>query len=894
MKVFDFSKRDLIEIPLISENNSFEFILDNNLISLIDNVPISCQKLSISNNKISNINIKFEGEYQLKYFDISFNRIISLWGFNKFYLLNELNLSNNFISDDQLKYLKSLIYLKNLNLSNNNLKNGEIANLIGNLKSIEKLNISNNNIENLEFKNKSETLLQLEIDSNKLINISFENKVIMPNLIYLSINANKLSSLTTINNLLSLEYLSVADNEIKTLEILNLKNLKLIQLKGNLLISNEINNCLEFIQFYECSYNNLNHFKIYGNHNHIKNLLLDNNKLINIEFDNKTNKCDNIELIDLSYNLFVDINFIENFTNIQKLNLSFNQLRNLNNIEKELEKIKSLRELYLVENDFNKSFYNLEIIPNEIFNSLNDYFNHPFIRNLNKNKIISYRNNLILKLENLKILDYIGISMEEKNEIIKNTNINNNNKIKNNNLTNSRNKNKENLNNKLSNFSTTAGIQNNTKEEKFTSINSKILSIESENSIKINNLNYENLINEDNKNIYYNLKQIFINLCDSNGFIYYKDYIQLSNELSLLYNIENYFNEINKEIQLLVKNSLLPNKFHIRDFIKIIKNEKYGQMYFIIEKKIKENPNIISKSLNLSSQNFSNSKEDLYNIKDINNIHNYEKTNVNYEFLNQRILKTPLLVNKINLIESNPSINKKEKLKHNFKKNQIKNKCFNILYQSNSELNNSPDLNNKNFLMNFLYFINHISFPLKYYDINQSFLINISSEEKEYKFIKAFISNFNIKNFTLEKWYCHEYYNQVFNNYSSIEFLFENNLLLFYSYYNEIIDNFFHDIYQIKECFLMIEENPNNLINQNSDYKIVMYAFIQKKFFENNNIDSIVYNKNDDKFYFKNPFDWIGHSDSIDSFKNSNFFISKKNNPNNILVPIYIINISNF
>ncbi len=470
MKVFDFSKRDLIEIPLISENNSFEFILDNNLISLIDNIPISCQKLSISNNKISNINLKFEGEYQLKYFDISFNRIISLCGFNKFYLLNELNLSNNYISDDQLKYLKSLIYLKNLNLSNNNLKNGEIANLIGNLNSIEKLNISNNNIENLEFKNKSETLLQLEIDSNKLINISFENKITMPNLMYLSINANKLSSLTTINNLLSLEYLSVADNEIKTLEILNLKNLKFIQLKGNLLISNEINNCLEFIQFYECSYNNLNHFKIYGNHNHIKNLLLDNNKLMNIEFDNKKNKCDNIELIDLSYNLFVDINFIENFTNIQKLNLSFNQLRNLNNIEKELEKIKSLRELYLVENDFNKSFYNLEIIPNEIFNSLNDYFNHPYVRNLNKNKIISYRNNLILKLENLKILDYIGISIEEKNEIIKYSNINNNNKIKNNNLTNSRNKNKENLNNKLSNFSTTAGIQNNIKEEKYTSI----------------------------------------------------------------------------------------------------------------------------------------------------------------------------------------------------------------------------------------------------------------------------------------------------------------------------------------------------------------------------------------------------------------------------------------
>ena len=93
----------------------------------------------------------------------------------------------------------------------------------------------------------------------------------------------------------------------------------------------------------------------------------------------------------------------------------------------------------------------------------------------------------------------------------------------------------------------------------------------------------------------------------------------------------------------------------------------------------------------------------------------------------------------------------------------------------------------------------------------------------------------------------------------------------------------------------MIEENPNNLINKDSkNNKIVMYALVQKKNFENNVIDNIVYNQNDDKFYFKNPFDWIGYSDSIDSFKNSNFFISKKNNPNNILVPIYIINISNF
>ncbi len=60
--------------------------------------------------------------------------------------------------------------------------------------------------------------------------------------------------------------------------------------------------------------------------------------------------CDNVDLIDLSYNLFEEINFINNFTNLQKLNLSLNQLRNLSNITKEPEKLKSLRELnFLIE-----------------------------------------------------------------------------------------------------------------------------------------------------------------------------------------------------------------------------------------------------------------------------------------------------------------------------------------------------------------------------------------------------------------------------------------------------------------------------------------------------------------------------------------------------------------
>ncbi len=83
---------------------------------------------------------------------------------------------------------------------------------------------------------------------------------------------------------------------------------------------------------------------------------------MNNHFEKKNEICDNVELIDLSYNLFEEINLINN--NLQKLNLSFNPLRNLNNTTKELKKLKSLRELNLIENAFNRSFYNLEVVHN--------------------------------------------------------------------------------------------------------------------------------------------------------------------------------------------------------------------------------------------------------------------------------------------------------------------------------------------------------------------------------------------------------------------------------------------------------------------------------------------------------------------------------------------------
>ena len=78
-----------------------------------------------------------------------------------------------------------------------------------------------------------------------------------------------------------------------------------------------------------------------------------------------------------------------------------------------------------------------------------------------------------------------------------------------------------------------------------------------------------------------------------------------------------------------------------------------------------------------------------------------------------------------------------------------------------------------------------------------------------------------------------------------------------------------------------------------------MLALIKWKNDEDNNknINNIVFNKNDNRYYFKNPFNWIGNnSNNIRNkntknknkdLKNENI-IHKNKKEFNILVPVYI------
>ena len=409
MKVYDFSKRELTEMPLINETAKFDYILNNNLITQIEEIPQSCQKLSLSNNKISFINSKLFSNLQLKFLDLSFNRIISLQGFEKFKLLEELNLSNNYIGDEQLNFLTNLTKLKTLNLSNNNLRSEEVKNIIYKIKSLQKINLSNNNIEKLVL-DKSNGLIELDLDNNKINFLNFNcnsgnsgNKFEF--LMYLTANENRIQNVEGINNLNNLEYLSLSVNEIREINIKKLNKLKYLQLKSNLLENFVVNKNNQLLQYVDVSFNNINSFIILGECNALKNLILDNNKLSDINF--------------ASFNLITDIKFLMVFKNVQKVNLSFNNIDNLIELLSILKGFSQLKELNLVENEFNKNIYNTEILSNNIFNNINDYYNSPNVNFMNKKQLNSYRSCILINTNNILCLDNINITKEEKASALK-------------------------------------------------------------------------------------------------------------------------------------------------------------------------------------------------------------------------------------------------------------------------------------------------------------------------------------------------------------------------------------------------------------------------------------------------------------------------------------------
>ena len=149
-----------------------------------------------------------------------------------------------------------------------------------------------------------------------------------------------------------------------------------------------------------------------------------------------------------------------------------------------------------------------------------------------------------------------------------------------------------------------------TKDNSFQDIFSQTYTLKQDNNYINNNINNKNKLNktingdtneEEKGKIFKMLSQTLYNLCDNKGYIYFKFYISLAEELVLEYNISPQLNEMTKEVKNLVQSCLLPGKFHIKDILKIMRNKKYDSMYYTISQALKKKPSsLISQSIHLS------------------------------------------------------------------------------------------------------------------------------------------------------------------------------------------------------------------------------------------------------------------------------------------------------
>lgn len=889
-KTFDFSHRELLEMPLIKENDYCDIFLDHNSLTTIDNIPSSCLKLSVSNNKISNIHsitqLNPQDNLHLIFLDLSLNRLISLIGIDKLTTVSFLNLSHNYISDDQLTHLTPLNNLKQLNLSNNNLKNGTIAKIIADMKSIERVNLNNNNIESLTFTSANYSLIQLDIDSNKLISLSF-SKNCLNSLTHLSINNNKLNLVSPITNLPQLSYISIESNSIQNISLHLLMKLKCVKLNNNAIQKYAaLNSSVEII---EVANNNLSEFYLSNTNNCLKSLLLNNNKLEQIAIDDNNNSNQTIEFIDLANNSFKQVSFLNCLPKLIRVNFAFNQLNNLNEVLRVLKELKSLRELNLIENLFNRGVYNLDLIY-FTYNSINDYYKNAKEKPKSKVSLEDYRWFIIVNLNQITFLDIIAITQQEKDSAYMKMN-----KSKEKARKKSKAKEEEEFGSDyvpaktLSNNQSKRYLMTQQEKDKPIMLKNQL----SQKQMRINETDQNKNVNNPQlkiKNeIMSKLIDIFINFKDENGFIYYKQLVHIFNELNVLYEVTRYTTNILSDVKNTIKSSLIPFKIHIKELIKIIGQKQYEPMHILIKNNIKQSKTIETNKGHSQSTNNSNRTTALTTLakEDIGIISSYRsKPKPNRNAIPKSARR---LISKTSKPVQSPflSLYRQDSMGyHQITKVHIpckENKCFNILFQSDTELSSPPDLSNIEFIINFLFFINYINIIIKYKDIANSYIIPITKEEKEYKFLKTFISNYNIScSFTLRKWYNHLYYSQVFLNWNSIDFLFEFSPIFFFSYYNDIIDNFINNKYSLNDSYLMIEENPLNLLSKRNTKQIVMLVNIQSNIRndigdESSKLMNLIFNEDDSQFYFKNPFEWI-NANSISI-----------NNNNCILVPVYIM-----
>ena len=314
-------------------NNFFSIINDSQLRGLFSKlctVYVQNTKLgqedcysSLLKLDISNLNmVEFPYNFTSAYFDN----------------LNHLNVSNNAISS--LREIKiSSNNLETLDLSNNKL-NSIGLNTFKNLKNLKYLYLNSNQIHDIN-------LFSFELNVN-LIELNLRQNLINDNVIQftifsnfkklkhldLSFNALKRFNYYLVQNLISLENLLLSNNKLKHVDSILFRYFKLIDLSYNY----ELKLTSGGSSGNASNGNNLRYELTLNSTNRLQHLSLagldmsntsDLNEWINLlKFNNVTSTIKELNLSDCRLNTMTN-EFIDNFKNIEKIDLSHNYLTRL-------------------------------------------------------------------------------------------------------------------------------------------------------------------------------------------------------------------------------------------------------------------------------------------------------------------------------------------------------------------------------------------------------------------------------------------------------------------------------------------------------------------------------------------------------------------------------------
>lgn len=392
LRILKMSNNSLREIPSgFFENASQlkEVYLNDNEISLINDLPSNLSVLDLSNNNLHMIPPALSSHSNLYKLNLShnfidsnspfvihhMNHLIDLdFSFNHLRTVNanfvvnlsnltELRLENNEIRHLELRAFQNLTRLKRLNLANNKISTVKRYHFDG-ISELLYLNLHNNTISSLDGDIFAPilNLNSLILSKNLLLDVPAALYV-LGNLENLNLEKNKISKVRkfVLDNLTNLRNLNLANNQISSLErnlFSKMKNLKRLDLSYNSIESLQ-SNCFDGAESLEEIYLQQNFIKnvanVFNSLNSLQFLNISENRIEKIDFNslppslttllansNQINHVtatlsasrgefvSNLRILDLSYNNLVELNGRMLPSSLERANFSNNVIKAIN------------------------------------------------------------------------------------------------------------------------------------------------------------------------------------------------------------------------------------------------------------------------------------------------------------------------------------------------------------------------------------------------------------------------------------------------------------------------------------------------------------------------------------------------------------------------------------